>query len=303
MPKGVEIEDFAAKLDLVCKQLNWSRAKLAQQVGIDKSLAGRWLLGASRPTGNTLMRLNQTLALALPEFTSSCWDLSTEELAARLGVEQAKALPSGKAGNGAAPQGVGSILAGLRTFVRAREGIDVLAGIYCGFYRFWFGSFNNDGSILRRPAWLWREGGAIRFRVGGNTAIYEGECVPTLRGLYLIGETGAFDSMILMQLVGGHARHPNRLSGLIVYQPQGRPEVSVAGTPTVFEFIGPPSSDRAANERTWTQMLSAESAVLVDDKEARGQLPKAVLQMLRPTVGVRRGEKSVDHILTVRLVD
>ena len=50
MPKSVDIEDFAAKLALVRQQLDWSRAKLAQQVGIDKSLAGRWTNGVSRPT-------------------------------------------------------------------------------------------------------------------------------------------------------------------------------------------------------------------------------------------------------------
>ena len=64
MPKAVDIEDFAAKLGLVCKRLNWSRAKLAQQIGMDKSLVGRWLVGTSRPTGNSLMLLNDALAKA-----------------------------------------------------------------------------------------------------------------------------------------------------------------------------------------------------------------------------------------------
>lgn len=43
MPKSVDVEDFAVKLALVAKRLNWSRARLAQQVGVDKSLAARWL--------------------------------------------------------------------------------------------------------------------------------------------------------------------------------------------------------------------------------------------------------------------
>ena len=35
MPKSVDVEDFAATLALLAKRLNWSRAKLAQQVGVD----------------------------------------------------------------------------------------------------------------------------------------------------------------------------------------------------------------------------------------------------------------------------
>lgn len=62
MPKSVEIENFAAKLALLAKRLNWSRAKLAQQVGIDKSHVARWLNGYSRPTANNLMQLTTAAA-------------------------------------------------------------------------------------------------------------------------------------------------------------------------------------------------------------------------------------------------
>ena len=50
MPKSVDIADFAAKIACVAKRLNWSRGQLAREVGIDKSLAARWLSGHSRPT-------------------------------------------------------------------------------------------------------------------------------------------------------------------------------------------------------------------------------------------------------------
>ncbi len=68
MPKSVDIADFAAKLDLICKRLNWSRASLAQEVAIDKSLAGRWVNGVSRPIGNTLMRLNEAVTRNVSNF-------------------------------------------------------------------------------------------------------------------------------------------------------------------------------------------------------------------------------------------
>ena len=76
MPKSADVEDFAAKLAVLTKRLNWSRAKLAQQVGVDKSLAARWLNGNSRPTGNSLMQLTTAVAQAIEGFNAADWDLT-----------------------------------------------------------------------------------------------------------------------------------------------------------------------------------------------------------------------------------
>ena len=86
MPKSADVEDFAAKLALLVKRLNWSRAKLAQQVGVHKSLAARWLNGSSRPTGNSLMQLTTAVAQAIEGFNAADWDLTPEHLARRLGI-------------------------------------------------------------------------------------------------------------------------------------------------------------------------------------------------------------------------
>ena len=86
MPKSVDVEDFAAKLGLLVKRLNWSRAKLAQQVGVDKSLVARWLNANSRPTGNSLMRIT-AVAGQVTGFTAADWDLPLAQFARRLGNE------------------------------------------------------------------------------------------------------------------------------------------------------------------------------------------------------------------------
>src|SRR3954452_19538154 len=92
MPRSVDVEDFSAKLALVSKRLNWSRAKLAQQVGVDKSLAARWLNGNSRPTGNSLMLLTAAVAQMVDGFTAADWDLTPGQFARRLGIEAAPPL-------------------------------------------------------------------------------------------------------------------------------------------------------------------------------------------------------------------
>ena len=83
MPKAVEIDQFATKLGFVCRRLNWSRGKLALRVGVDKSLASRWLAGSNKPTRNSLMRLNQVLAEAVPGFTRADWDRDPTDFFAR----------------------------------------------------------------------------------------------------------------------------------------------------------------------------------------------------------------------------
>jgi len=93
-PKSVDVENFAVKLTLLAKRLNWSRAKLAQQVGVDKSLAARWLNGNSRPSGNSLMQLTSAVAQAIDGFTRPIWDLTAEQLSRRLGIAPSAAAAS-----------------------------------------------------------------------------------------------------------------------------------------------------------------------------------------------------------------
>lgn len=308
MPKAVDIEDFAAKLGLVCKRLNWSRAKLAQQIGMDKSLVGRWLVGTSRPTGNSLMLLNDALAKALPDFTAATWDLGRASLAARFGI--ASPVPSTTEAATAAsptmppmtPVTMADTLAGLRSFSRFADDIDYLAPIYAGFYRVWFASFSNDGSILGRRGRIWREGNGLRVEAGGGTVIYAGGCIVAGKRLYMILESPAFPGPVMITLGGSYGAHPQRLAGLALFQAIGRAEGAVCASPCVLEFLEPMGSDPAANQRRWDAMISEELDLRGDD-DAQGALSPEILALLRPTLGVRRADGSQDHVLTVRPID
>ena len=96
MPKSVDVEDFAVKLALLTKRLNWSRPKLAQQVGVDKSLAARWFNGSSRPSGNSLMQLTSAVAQAIDGFTAADWDLTPTQFSLRLGLGGPAAAAAGR---------------------------------------------------------------------------------------------------------------------------------------------------------------------------------------------------------------
>ena len=129
MPKSVEIEDFAAKLALVRQQLDWSRGKLAQQVGIDKSLAGRWTKGASRPTEHSLARLTGALAQAIPGLKSDDWQLPVEQFALRVGADPVTAARAAAKGHDAR-----MTIGGLKNPPLAEWGQPYL-GLWVGFYQ------------------------------------------------------------------------------------------------------------------------------------------------------------------------
>ena len=77
---------FANRLELVLKALSMSRARLAADLGIDKSLAGRWVSGAVQPSAYNLERLTALIANRCPGFTMLDWDRDLTALAERLGV-------------------------------------------------------------------------------------------------------------------------------------------------------------------------------------------------------------------------
>ncbi|MCX7366000.1 MAG: helix-turn-helix domain-containing protein [Alphaproteobacteria bacterium] len=91
--------DFARKLDLVLKTLNLSRARLAQSVGVDKSVVSRWASGVSVPTDHNLSLLTEAVSRHKADFGRRDWDLEGDEFAVRLGIatpaskEPALALP------------------------------------------------------------------------------------------------------------------------------------------------------------------------------------------------------------------
>lgn len=82
--------DFTQRLDLALKALNVSRAQLASQVGVDKSMVSRWLSGGMRPTGHNLARISEVLAKVKPGFNILMWERPREEFDAFLGIASAE---------------------------------------------------------------------------------------------------------------------------------------------------------------------------------------------------------------------
>ncbi|MBV8189351.1 MAG: helix-turn-helix domain-containing protein [Alphaproteobacteria bacterium] len=84
------VPEFARKLELVLKALNLSRGRLAQAVGIDKSVVSRWASGATIPTDHNLTLLTEVVARHRPGFGRFDWDRSVTSFAESLGVAAAR---------------------------------------------------------------------------------------------------------------------------------------------------------------------------------------------------------------------
>jgi TolB-like protein len=78
------IADFALKFGLVLKTFNLSRGRLAQTVGIDKSVVSRWASGVQVPSDHNLSLLTEAVARHRPGFERRDWDLDAEGFANRL---------------------------------------------------------------------------------------------------------------------------------------------------------------------------------------------------------------------------
>lgn len=94
------IADFTYKFSLVLKACNLSRVRIAQAVGIDKSVVSRWASGVQAPTDHNLALLTEVVGRHRPGFARADWELVSRTFAERLGLrdgspgaESALALP------------------------------------------------------------------------------------------------------------------------------------------------------------------------------------------------------------------
>ena len=85
------VPDFARKFGLVLKAFNLSRGRVAQAVGIDKSVVSRWASGNTMPTDHNFSLLTEAVARHKTDFCRADWDLDVAAFAQRLGVALAEA--------------------------------------------------------------------------------------------------------------------------------------------------------------------------------------------------------------------
>lgn len=85
MAMAARTDHFAEKLALALERAQMSRAAVAREVGIDKSVVARWVAGQVHPTEHSLIALTEVLARRLPGFSLGHWRLPEAAFSARIG--------------------------------------------------------------------------------------------------------------------------------------------------------------------------------------------------------------------------
>ncbi len=233
-------EPFAKKLELVLKVLSMSRARLAADLGVDKSVVGRWVTGAVQPSAHNLSLLSALIAQRIPGFTALDWDRSLAAFGEVLGVDldvdapdRAQALPYGLP------------LPLLDRFMAA----SALRGpAYEGFYRSTRpyvlapGQFVHDHCMIRME-----ENGLLTTRIGTAGTLVDGFILLQGNQMYSIAVDVTSGAVLFGIFNGVGTARAEVIDGIAL-----TPALDAGRTPTahpiLFERIGDLSGDRQADD-------------------------------------------------------
>jgi hypothetical protein len=267
-------EAFPAKLDLVLKALSMSRGRLAADLGVDKSLVGRWASGAVTPSAHSLENLTRLVSTKRPGFTMLDWDRDLGGVAKVFGLELAAAPTAEAKTNGAAAGGLP--LPGLDI---ARMVTERRAATYEGFWRSTRPSiampgklFHDYGIIRRGPE------GLLQFQMGGSGLLFDGWMLPVEGQLFAIlfdtvGQTPVF------LIFNGVALHKaTQLDGLILAAALNAARTPSA-YPVVMERLGDLSGDRKADDAHLQELLMLDTNA---DDSASEKIRKHLIRDIGP---------------------
>jgi hypothetical protein len=273
---------FSSKLQLVLKALSISRGRLAAEIGVDKSLAGRWCSGAVKPGSHNLERLTRFVAAQRPGFTLLDWDRDLGDLAALLGV----AYPSQPE---TPPSIQGIPLPGLETarLITAHRG-----DVYEGFWRSTRpavvapGRFCHDHGMFRRGT-----SGLLEFTLGNPDFNFIGWAMPFEGQLFVVASdpTGIMPSFVIVN--GVPMPKATLLDGMILtaFNALRVP----AAYPIILERIGDLTGDEQADDATLVELMAAHEQFAPE-----GSVPPHIVEHLLRDVGPAVAARGGDLLLT-----
>lgn len=275
------IANFSAKLDLALKALSMSRGRLAADLGVDKSLVGRWASGAVTPSEHSLSLLTRLIASKRAGFTMLDWDRDMDGLAQVFGVDfkQAPETPS------APPPQQGLPLPFLEQSraTTARRG-----GAYEGFWRSTRPSVLMPNRFFHDYGMWWRgEDGLLNTRMGGSGLYFEGWVLPAEGQLFAIMYDTIGQTPIFLTLNGTPMPKASALDGLLLAASLN-PGRTPAAYPIILERIGDLSGDKAADDARCQELISGDH--LAPEGSISPELERHLLRDIGPAAAERGGD-------------
>jgi len=295
MPKSVEIAEFSTKLGLVAKRLNWSGTKLAQEVGVDKSIAARWLNDRSRPTANNLMQLTLAVGRAVSGFTNADWDLPLGEFGKRLGLDSAALARSAGARDRLT-------LGGLKFPPVADWGTPYL-GLWAGFYQ----SVTNGGRPLLCACRFAIDDLGFRFSFNQGDFAGEGLAIASRSHVQcLIDVAPLFDRLALFIFNGVRAPRAFAIDGIVSVMAGDSTGTPTASPICIFR-IDHDVALEVADIAALSGAIQQVNRRARDEHDSSGDplavmsefVPVHVLHRLMPQVGSARRDGAIDHVLRI----
>lgn len=233
-------EPFSAKLGFVLKAFSMSRGRLAADMGVDKSVVGRWVTGAVLPSEHNLMLLTAQFARRKPSFTSLSWERDLAGLAELIGADPGDVpTPVPISANAGLPL---AILDQIRATTRLR------GAAYQGFFRstrpyvLQPGRFLHDHGMIRLD-----ETGLLSLRMGTGGTVVEGWMLPVHNQLFCIAADVTSGALLFGIFNGVATARAEVIDGLTLGS-----ALDGGRTPTasamIFERIGDLSADTAADD-------------------------------------------------------
>lgn len=262
---------FSARFNLVLKALSVSRGRMAADLGVDKSLVGRWASGAVKPSEHNCANLTRLIAGRLPGFTMLDWDRDLAGFARLCGVElPVAAEPPAPAGPALLPPA----LIGEARRMTERRGASLE-----GFWRTTRPSvimdgrmFNDHGMIRTGPS------GLLEVRIGGAGLLFEGWMLPAEGNLFCLLYDSVGMTPLFLVFKGVPLPKVDLLDGLLLFAAlnAGR---TPAAVPVVLERIGELAGDTQADDATCRELIGRNPVA------GREEVPETILRHLIRDMG------------------
>ncbi len=279
---------FAAKLNLVLNALSMSRGRCAAQLGVDKSLVGRWCAGTVTPSAHNLERLTHLIAGLRPGFTMVDWDNSVGDLAEKLGV--------------GAPAAALTSIDGFGTWLSAPGLKDAVAGSVpaaaaCeGFWQTIRPAAAMPGNFVRENVMLQATGnGVLSFRMGLYNIRLQGWAYSVGNQMFCAAVNIASGTQVFSIFNRPMADRADLMDGITLSCMADTGGAPVAAA-CLLHRTGVLSGDADADDRQFEAMLSRHPVI---DK---GVLPLSVQRHLLRDVGPAAMASGGDAVLIVPFI-
>lgn len=271
-------DSFAFKFALVLKALSISRGRLAADLGVDKSVVGRWATGAVRPSDHNLSRLTALIAERQPGFTALDWD--------RGGADFASLFGAGRPGVGGLP---------LPLLDQIRSTTALRAAAYEGFFRstrpyvLQPGRFVHDHGMIRLD-----DQGLLSLTMGTAGTLVHGWMLLLGNQLFCIAADVTSGALLFGEFHGVGTARAQVLDGLVL-----GPALDPGRTPTayamMFERVGDLSGDREADDAHFAELAAR------DPLAPEGSVPDELRDHLLRDFGPAASALGADMLLRLPL--